>query len=73
MNNIYPYFLSNLGMTRLDQVSCADICTMRLAHGLVFLVAIMASELSIMLNKRFGLEAMNTNKIRKNFVFFDDG
>lgn len=66
-NKIYPYLLSALEVTRPDQVWGADITYVRLAHGFVFLVVVMdwysryvlSWELSILLDKRFCLEALD--------------
>jgi len=66
LNKVYPYLLSNLEIRRPDQVWCADITYIRLAHGFVFLVVVMdwhsryvlSWELSILLDKRFCLEAL---------------
>ena len=40
-HKIYPYLLKNLSINRPDQVWCTDITYIRLAHGFVYLVAIM--------------------------------
>jgi putative transposase len=40
-HKIYPYLLKGLTIDRPDQVWCADITYIRLAHGFVYLVAIM--------------------------------
>jgi putative transposase len=66
-NKIYPYLLSNLKIRRPDQVWGADITYVRLTHGFVFLVVVMdwhsryvlSWELSILLDKRFCLEALD--------------
>jgi len=38
---VYPYLLRDTPITRPDQVWCADITYIRLAHGFVYLVAIL--------------------------------
>ena len=40
-HKIYPYLLKGLTIERPDQVWCADLTYIRLAHGFVYLVAIM--------------------------------
>jgi putative transposase len=40
-HKIYPYLLKGLSIYRPNQVWCADITYIRLAHGFVYLVAIM--------------------------------
>ncbi len=37
----YPYLLRNLKISRVDQVWCADVTYIPMAHGFVYLVAIM--------------------------------
>jgi putative transposase len=38
---VYPYLLRNLSVTRANQVWCTDVTFIPLAHGFVYLVAIM--------------------------------
>jgi putative transposase len=65
-HKIYPYLLRGLKVTRPDQVWCADISYIRMAHGFVYLVVIMdwhsryilSWELQTTLDKRFCLEAL---------------
>lgn len=38
---VYPYLLRNLSVTRANQVWCSDVTFIPLAHGFVYLVAIM--------------------------------
>ena len=65
-HKIYPYLLKNLVIDRPDQVWCADITYIRLAHGFVYLVAIMdwysrrvlSWRLSNTLDTEFCLEAL---------------
>jgi putative transposase len=65
-HKIYPYLLKNLTIDRVDQVWCADITYIRLAHGFVYLVAIMdwysrrvlSWRLSNTLDTEFCLEAL---------------
>lgn len=67
LNRIYPYLLSHLEISRPDQVWASDITYIRLAHGFVFLTAVMdwfsryvlAWELSILLDKEFCLTALD--------------
>lgn len=40
-HKIYPYLLRGLEISRADQVWCADITYIRLAHGFVYLTAVM--------------------------------
>jgi len=40
-HKIYPYLLKDLSIDRPDQVWCSDITYIRLAHGFVYLVAVM--------------------------------
>lgn len=40
-NRVYPYLLRNLLVTRPDQVWCADITYIRMAHGFMYLFAIL--------------------------------
>ena len=66
-HKIYPYLLKNLTINRADQVWCADITYIRLAHGFVYLVAIMdwhsrrvlSWRLSNTLDTEFCLEALD--------------
>ena len=65
-HKIYPYLLKGVTMNRLDQAWVSDITYVRLAHGFVYLVAILdwysryvlSWELSITLEKEFCLEAL---------------
>ena len=65
-HKIYPYLLKDVTIDRPDQVWATDITYVRLAHGFVFLVAIMdwynryvlSWELSTTLDKEFCLEAL---------------
>ena len=67
LNRIYPYLLDHLEISRPDQVWASDITYIRLAHGFVFLTAVMdwfsryvlAWELSILLDKEFCLTALD--------------
>jgi putative transposase len=67
MNRIYPYLLGDLEINHPDQVWASDITDIRLAHGFVFLTAVMdwfsryvlAWELSILLDKEFCLTALD--------------
>lgn len=65
-HKVYPYLISGITVDRPDQVWAADITYIRLAHGFVYLVAIMdwhsryvvAWELSTTLDRNFCLEAL---------------
>jgi len=65
-HKVYPYLISGVTVDRPDQAWAADITYIRLAHGFVYLVAIMdwhsryvaGWELSTMLDKSFCLEAL---------------
>jgi putative transposase len=65
-HKIYPYLLKDVTIDHPDQVWSTDITYVRLAHGFVFLVAIMdwysryvlSWELSTTLDKGFCLEAL---------------
>ncbi len=67
-HKVYPYLISGITVDRPDQVWAADITYIRLAHGFVYLVAIMdwhsryvvAWELSTTLDRGFCLEALGT-------------
>jgi putative transposase len=64
-HKVYPYLLQGMDIRQPDQAWCADITSIRLAHGFVSLVVIMDShsryvlswELSTTLAKRFCLDA----------------
>lgn len=68
-HKIYPYLLRELTIMRPDQVWSSDITYIRLAHGFVYLVAIidvfsrmvMAWALSTTLEKDFCLEALRAS------------
>lgn len=65
-HKIYPYLLRNLAIERPNQVLCADITYIPMAHGFVYLVAIMdwfsrrvlAWRLSITMETDFCVEAL---------------
>ncbi len=65
-HKVYPYLLRGLAITRPNQVWCADITYIEMAHGFVYLVAIMdwfsrkvlAWRLSITLDSGFCVEAL---------------
>ena len=65
-HRVYPYLLRNVIINRADQVWSADITYIRLAHGFIYLVAIMdwysryvlSHEFSITLDKDFCLKAL---------------
>jgi putative transposase len=65
-HKIYPYLLKEVAVSKPDQAWCADITSIRLAHGFVYLVVILdwasryilSWELSITLEKAFCLEAL---------------
>jgi len=41
LNRIYPYLLGHLEISRPDHVWASDITYIRLAHGFIFLTAVM--------------------------------
>jgi putative transposase len=65
-HRIYPYLLRGLTIERVNQVWAADICYIPMAHGFVYLVAVMdwvsrcvlAWRLSNLLDSRFCVEAL---------------
>ena len=65
-NKIYPYFLTGMAITRPNQVWCADITYIPMAHGFMYLVVIMdwysryvlAWKLSNTLDADFCVEAL---------------
>jgi putative transposase len=65
-HKIYPYLLRNLVIDRANQVWCADITYIPMAHGFVYLVAVMdwfsrrvlAWRVSITLDTDFCIEAL---------------
>jgi putative transposase len=67
LNRVYPYFLNDLEIGRPIQVWAPDITYIRLAHGFMFLTAVthgltryvLAYELSILLDKKFCLTALD--------------
>jgi putative transposase len=66
-HKVYPYLISGIMVDRPDQDWAADITYIRLAHGFVYLVAIMdwhsryvvACELATTLDRSFCLEALS--------------
>ena len=40
-HRVYPYLLKKMSITEPDQVWCSDITYIRLAHGFVYLTAVM--------------------------------
>ena len=67
-HKIYPYLLRGLQIERPDQVWCADITYIRLAHGFVYLTAVMdwhsryvlAWEVSVTLEEEFCVSALES-------------
>jgi len=65
-HRIYPYLLRNVPVTRVDQVWSTDITYIRLAHGFVYLTAVLdwysryvlAWTVSVTLDTSFCLEAL---------------
>jgi putative transposase len=65
-HKIYPYLLRELEVERADQVWCADITYIPMAHGLVYLVAVMdwfsryvlSWALSLTMEEEFCVEAL---------------
>lgn len=78
-HKVYPYLISGVTVDRPDQVWAADITYIRLAHGFVYLVAIMdwhsryvvAWELSTTLDRGFCLEALESALRRTNPGIFN--
>jgi len=77
----YPYLLKGITIDRPDQTWCVDITYIRLAHGFVYLVAILdwhsryvlAWSLSTTLEKEFCLEALRDSlRISKPEIFNTD-
>jgi putative transposase len=67
-HKIYPYLLGGLQIERPDQVWCADITYIRLAHGFVYLTAVMdwhsryvlAWEVSVTMEEAFCVSALES-------------
>ena len=67
-HKIYPYLLRTLAIERTDQVWCADITYIRLAHGFVYLTAVMdwysryvlAWEVSVTMEEAFCVSALQS-------------
>jgi putative transposase len=67
-HKIYPYLLRGLQIERPDQVWCADITYIRLAHGFVYLTAVMdwhsryvlAWEVSVTMEEHFCVHALQS-------------
>jgi putative transposase len=67
-HKIYPYLLRGLLIERPDQVWCADITYIRLAHGFVYLTAVMdwysryvlAWEVSVTMEEEFCVSALES-------------
>jgi len=78
-HKIYPYLLKNLSIDRPNQVWCSDITYIRLAHGFLYLVAIMdwysrfvlSWRLSNTLDTEFCLEALEQALERGNPEIFN--
>ena len=77
----YPYLLNKMVIDHPDQVWCADITYIRMAHGFIYLVAIMdwysrfvlAWDISTSLDTTFCLEALDQSlKISKPRIFNTD-
>ena len=43
-DKVYPYVLEKISITEADQVWCSDITYIRLAHGFVYLTAVMLGQ-----------------------------
>jgi putative transposase len=77
----YPYLLRRMTVDRPDQAWCADITYIRLAHGFVYLVAILdwhsryvlGWSLSTTLEKEFCLEALREALRRSRPEIFNTG
>ena len=67
-HKIYPYLLRGVQIARPDQVWCADITYIRLAHGFVYLTAVMdwssryvlAWEVSVTMEEEFCVSALQS-------------
>ena len=67
-HKIYPYLLRGLKIDSSDQVWCADITYIRLAHGFVYLTAVMdwssryvlAWEVSVTMDEEFCVSALES-------------
>ena len=67
-HKLYPYLLRGLQIERPDQVWCADITYLRLAHGFVYLTAVMdwysryvlAWEVSVTMEEEFCVSALKS-------------
>jgi len=67
-HKIYPYLLRALQIERADQVWCADITYIRLAHGFVYLTAVMdwysryvlSWEVSVTMEEAFCVSALES-------------
>jgi len=67
-HKIYPYLLRGLQIDRSDQVWCSDITYIRLAHGFVYLTAVMdwysryvlAWEVSVTMDEGFCVSALES-------------
>jgi putative transposase len=67
-HKVYPYLLRNLSITKPDQVWCSDITYIRLAHGFVYLTAVMdwasryvlSWELSVTMDDDFCVNALKS-------------
>jgi putative transposase len=67
-HKVYPYLLRGLQIERADQVWCADITYIRLAHGFVYLTAVMdwysrsvlAWEVSVTVEEEFCVSALES-------------
>jgi len=65
-HKVYPYLLGNVTINRADQVWSADITYIRMAHGFIYLVAVMdwfsryvlSHEFSTTLDKDFCVKAL---------------
>ena len=76
-NKIYPYLLTGMEITRPNQVWCADITYIPMAHGFMYLVVIMdwysryvlAWRLSNTLDADFCVEALKMRLEKVNRMF----
>jgi putative transposase len=67
-HRVYPYLLRELSITKPDQVWCSDITYIRLAHGFVYLTAVMdwasryvlSSEVSVTMDDDFCVNALKS-------------
>ena len=73
-HKVYPYLLRKLSITETDQVWCSDITYIRLAHGFVYLTAVMdwasryvlSWEVSVTMDDDFCVNALKSALCKHN-------